>query len=235
MKSPTVMSRTHACFFCLFMLVGWSKAQASLANLVGAQLVNTEGKSIEPADLEGKTIGLFFSAQWCPPCRAFTPELVKFRNANQQEFEVVFVSGDRSREAQAGYMKKYAMPWPAIPYNAPQRNGTFDRFGVRGIPALVIVDDQGRLLERDGRAALRNDPANALDLWNPSRKKAPPSTSEASGGEAAAPSSLDVLQSQTQEAVNQGFDLLRQAEGAAAPVLEKINIFRSRGEQEEGE
>ena len=30
------------------------------------------------ADLEGKVIGIYFSAHWCPPCRGFTPKLVEW-------------------------------------------------------------------------------------------------------------------------------------------------------------
>ena len=28
----------------------------------------------------GKTVGIYFSAHWCPPCRGFTPVLTEFFN-----------------------------------------------------------------------------------------------------------------------------------------------------------
>ncbi|KAK0074992.1 hypothetical protein PV326_011971, partial [Microctonus aethiopoides] len=44
--------------------------------------------------------GVYFSAHWCPPCRAFTPQLVdtyqRIRERGQN-FEVIFVSSDRPR------------------------------------------------------------------------------------------------------------------------------------------
>ena len=47
---------------------------------------------------EGKVVGLYFSAHWCPPCKAFTPLLVETYNkikAAGKELEVVFVSSDK--------------------------------------------------------------------------------------------------------------------------------------------
>ena len=43
-------------------------------------------------------IGLYFSAHWCPPCKAFTPVLVEAHQklkATGRDFEVVFVSSDK--------------------------------------------------------------------------------------------------------------------------------------------
>jgi len=65
-------------------------------------------------------VGLYFSAHWCPPCRGFTPELVKFYQVVKQKFgdklEIVFVSSDRSESDWKGYFSE--MPWLAIPFSA---------------------------------------------------------------------------------------------------------------------
>ena len=52
-------------------------------------LLDAEGKTVSPDQLKGKLVGIYFSAHWCPPCRAFTPRLVAFRDKNAAEFEVV--------------------------------------------------------------------------------------------------------------------------------------------------
>ncbi len=67
-----------------------------------------------------KLIGLYFSAHWCGPCRKFTPELVAFYNKNaaaHPEFEVLFVSNDKSAAAMQGYMREMQMPWPAVSFD----------------------------------------------------------------------------------------------------------------------
>ncbi|CAN0141847.1 unnamed protein product [Ectocarpus sp. 8 AP-2014] len=40
-------------------------------------------------------IGVYVSAGWCPPCRAFSPVLSKWAKEHKDEFEVVFVSLDK--------------------------------------------------------------------------------------------------------------------------------------------
>lgn len=69
----------------------------------------------------GKHLLLYFSAAWCGPCKAFTPRLAEYYNkavADGVPLEVVFVSSDRSAEAQDEYAK--SMPWLEIPdWRAP--------------------------------------------------------------------------------------------------------------------
>jgi len=141
---------------------------ASLEELLGSELVDAKGDKVETSSLEGKVIGLYFSAEWCGPCKMFTPELVKFRDRNDEKFEVVFVSSDRSAEDQQEYMKDYDMEWPAIPHDSPLREQLGGKYGIRGIPSLVIVDDQGNLITKDGRSELSgsdSDARQALREW----------------------------------------------------------------------
>jgi len=123
---------------------------------------------VEVSSLSGKVIGLYFSAQWCPPCRTFTPELVKLRDRKNEKFEVVFVSSDRSAEDQQKYMKDYAMEWPAIPFESSLRQELGAKYGIEGIPSLVIVDDQGNLITKNGRSEMSDSDAaarKALREW----------------------------------------------------------------------
>jgi len=208
----------------LLLACSVAASKASLEELLGPELITAEGKSVSTGELQGKVIGLYFSAEWCPPCRTFTPVLEKFREANKADFEVVLVSGDGSAKAQQAYMQKYAMQWPAIPFEAPQRNGAFDRFGVRGIPALVVVDANGKLLERDGRGQIANNPADFRPRWLPAAKAQPvtPQSEPAETEPPAQSGALDQIETQTKEALGKGFDLLRKAQEASAPLLDRL-------------
>lgn len=136
-----------------------------LAELLPAKLTNAAGEEVTLESLQGKIVALYFSAEWCPPCRAFTPGLVRFRNQHADEFEVVFVSSDRSAADMAKYMTNYNMPFVAVPFDAPQRAALGRRFGVRGIPALIVLDSNGNLITRDGRADVAGNPQGALAAW----------------------------------------------------------------------
>ena len=148
---------------------------ASLEELVGTELVDVKGDKVETSSLAGKVIGLYFSAAWCGPCKMFTPELVKFRDRNDEKFEVVFVSSDRSAEDQQDYMKEDDMQWPAIPFDSPLRQQLGDKYGITGIPSLVIIDDQGNLITKDGRSQLSgsdSEARKALREWRRAAGKA---------------------------------------------------------------
>lgn len=119
-------------------------------------LVNANGKMVNGADvLKGKKlIGLYFSAQWCGPCRMFTPELVRFRDKcvnKNLPFEVVFVSSDNDEKSMRQYMKTDAMRWYAVPYSSELRTRLEREFKVNGIPTLVLLDGNGRLFSKNAR------------------------------------------------------------------------------------
>ena len=110
------------CFLTAFTLVGLAKPSggpsAGLEELFPGPILDANGKEVSKDVLAGKTVGIYFSAHWCPPCRSFTPNLVKFRDKNKKNFEVVFVSSDRSSDAQMDYMKETDMKWFTLPREA---------------------------------------------------------------------------------------------------------------------
>ena len=62
------------------------------------------------------SVGFYFSAHWCPPCRGFTPRLAElYREAQSRSFEIVFVSCDHDEATFDKYRSE--MPWPAVPWN----------------------------------------------------------------------------------------------------------------------
>lgn len=92
-----------------------------------------------------RLIALYFSGHWCGPCRRFTPMLTEVYEHLKEKFEyhgveVVFVSSDRSTTEFNQYYS--SMPWAAVPYDETRmrQQGISMQFGVRGIPAMVVLD-----------------------------------------------------------------------------------------------
>jgi nucleoredoxin len=96
-----------------------------------------------------KLIALYFSAHWCGPCRRFTPKLVTYYNQvapQHPEFEVIFVSSDKSQSGMETYMREMNMPWPAIDFQKIATKGEVTRYAGRAIPCLVLIDATGKVV-----------------------------------------------------------------------------------------
>ncbi len=123
-------------------------ATALKGNLVHSQ--NGLLTSYYDEELNRKKIyGLYFSAHWCPPCRKFTPLLVEYYNRvarEHPEFEIIFISADKTPEAMAGYMRDTGMPWPGVEYGKLSNVPGLMKYAGKGIPDLVIVDGGGKVL-----------------------------------------------------------------------------------------
>ncbi|XP_031501395.1 probable nucleoredoxin 1 [Nymphaea colorata] len=125
-------------------------------------LVKRNGDQVKVNHLEGKVVGLYFSASWCGPCQRFTPKLVNaYEELSQRgDFEVVFVSADEDQEEFDKYFSK--MPWLAIPFSDSDIRSSLDQiFEVSGIPHLVILDGNGQLLTDDAAMMIRDYGAEA--------------------------------------------------------------------------
>ncbi|MEM9295667.1 MAG: thioredoxin-like domain-containing protein [Planctomycetota bacterium] len=100
----------------------------------------------ELADVE--YLAIYYSAHWCGPCRAFTPDLVTFYNdfkADHPNFELVFISSDRDEDAMSGYVAGDAMPWLVLDYDL-RKTSPLKQYAGRGIPCLVLLDQAGTVL-----------------------------------------------------------------------------------------
>lgn len=145
----------------------WSAEQTiTSAKLFPDGLEDAQGKAVALDQLKDKVVGVYFSAHWCPPCRAFTPKLVEFRDKNKDKFEVVFVSSDKSAKEQKIYMTETKMLWPSVPFASESRTSLGKQFEVRGIPMLVILGPDGRTITLNGRGDVEGSPDTALESWS---------------------------------------------------------------------
>ena len=106
-------------------------------------------KAFDASTLKGvKYWAFYYSASWCPPCRAFTPKLVDFYNGFKPQhpnFELIFVNHDQSEDAMLDYMKGDAMAWPAVRFDDIDKTNA-NQFCGEGIPDIVLTDADGKVL-----------------------------------------------------------------------------------------
>jgi nucleoredoxin len=125
----------------------------SLVSLFKDKLVRCRDGTIQAADssaLESKKlIAFYYSAHWCAPCRKFTPQLVDYYNrvrAEHPEFELIFVSFDKSRFNWETYMRDTKMPWLAIDFDQLGGFAQLKQLGGESIPSLLVLDDQSQIV-----------------------------------------------------------------------------------------
>jgi nucleoredoxin len=125
-------------------------------------ILNRRGDELTVAQALGgaKYVGVLFSAHWCPPCRAFCPVLNKYVTAHAQRLglKIVFASRDNQRAAFDDYFA--TMEWDlAFPYNSALVANLMRKYGINGIPCLVLLNAKtGEVVSPDIRADIMRDP-----------------------------------------------------------------------------
>ncbi len=142
----------------------------TLAQMIGSKFVDNKGKAVAAdAVTKKQVLGLYFSANWCKPCREFTPRLVELYEKLKQEgkeLEVAFVSMDESEEKFKEYFAE--MPWVALPYDDKEtRSLLMTELEVRGLPSLVLLDEDRQVITTKGREFALKDPQGAKFPWHP--------------------------------------------------------------------
>merc|ERR1719188_783112 len=144
----------------------------TLSEALPANFLKGTGK-VGKEVIEGKTLGLYFSAHWCGPCRSFTPKLAEWYKGIKGElgdkFEIIFCSGDRSEEDMKSYYKEHCDAggdWLCLPFD--KKDDLDPLFQVNGIPHLVIVGPDGKVINNNARGLIsENPPASAFPFAAP--------------------------------------------------------------------
>jgi len=141
----------------------------TLAQMMGSTFINNKKKTIPAAEVaQKKVLALYFSANWCKPCREFTPKLVEAYErlrAQGKDLEVVFVSMDETEEKFDEYFAE--MPWLSLPYDKTTRSLLMTELEVRGLPCLVLLDENREVITTKGRDFVLKDPEALKFPWYP--------------------------------------------------------------------
>jgi len=131
----------------------------SFEEILGTTFIGKSGP-VEKSSFAGKHLMIYFSAHWCPPCRRFTPKLIKYVNdrraAGHDDLEVIFASSDNSEREFNEYYSD--MPWLAFPHKDKRIQQLSSKFQVEGIPTLILFDPEGNIVTNNGTGCVDRDP-----------------------------------------------------------------------------
>jgi hypothetical protein len=109
-------------------------------------------------------------------CVCATQELAKIyfeTRAQGHRFEIIFVSSDKDYKSFAAFAAD--MPWPAVSFFEKSKLEQLRHiFGVAGVPALVLLDELGRLITKEGLLAVHKGFPFGAPFRNPVDPQGPP-------------------------------------------------------------
>jgi thiol-disulfide isomerase/thioredoxin len=102
------------------------------------------GEAVRTTDYAGKVLVVTFWASWCPPCKRELPLLEGLQRAANGRVQVVAVNIE---DADTFRQVARALKPLAITITHDDRRKSSDAYGVNGIPHLVLIGRDGRVLQ----------------------------------------------------------------------------------------
>ena len=113
-----------------------------------------KGKEVKLSDFIGKNKYTLvdFWASWCGPCKKEMPNVVAaYKEYNKKGFGIVGVSLDNDGDKWKEAIKTWGMTWPQMSDLKGWSCEGAAIYGVRSIPATVLIDQEGNIIARNLR------------------------------------------------------------------------------------
>ena len=101
-----------------------------------------DGQEVTLSELRGKVVLLNYWASWCSPCREEMPLLDSFYQEHKDSnFTLIAINVSESPKEAKAFIEEHGFSFPV--WTDPPGNSLIE-FGLRGLPASIILDAEGR-------------------------------------------------------------------------------------------
>ncbi len=129
----------------------------AVGDVVEIKFNAVNGGKIDLAEMKGKVVLIDFWATWCGPCVKEIPNVVAaYNKLHEKGFEIIGISLDDNRGELTKFIKKNDMPWPQYFDGKGWKNKISSSYGVSSIPAMWLIDKEGKIASLNARSNLES-------------------------------------------------------------------------------
>ena len=135
----------------------------SVGNVIKFNGKAADGESVDLSGYRGKVVVIQYWASWCEPCKADMTVLKDLAiRYGKKGFDVIGVNLDSSLQEMKSYLSDNPLPWKQIHEDGGLDSRPANALGIHGLPTMILVDQQGRVLNRNIHVAELNSELRKL-------------------------------------------------------------------------